>query len=257
MKALIIEDETLIARELRELISRTAPDIEVVETLPSLKTARRWFMAHPEPDLIFMDIQLADGMSFELFGEFSFTCPVVFTTAYDEYALKAFQVNGVDYLLKPVDEEALSRALGKCRALIASRTPPQHDLRSIFQQFIQGEINPGPAYKEKFIVQSRRQWVPVNTAEIGCFCKDGLNYLLTFSGEKYVLDYETLDEVESLLNPKEFFRANRQFIIHIESILSVKPHENQKLTVTLKQPLNLQVDISREKAPIFRKWFDR
>src|ERR1041385_5914038 len=115
MKAIIIEDETLIARELQDKISSVADDVEIIEILPSLKTAKKWFMQNAEPDLIFMDIQLSDGVSFELFDLYKLNCPVVFTTAYDEYALKAFKVNGVDYLLKPVDEEELKRAIKKCR----------------------------------------------------------------------------------------------------------------------------------------------
>src|ERR1700755_2993608 len=118
MKAVIIEDEHLIAKELAARIKNIAPDIEVVETLPSMKTAYKWFMENAEPDLLFMDIQLSDGVSFELFERYDIKCPVIFTTAYDEYAIRAFKVNGVDYLLKPVDEEELLRAINKCRTII-------------------------------------------------------------------------------------------------------------------------------------------
>lgn len=112
-------------------------------------------------------------------------------------------------------------------------------------------------YKEKFIVSIRNNWIPVYTKDIACFMRDNLNYIYTFNGEKYILDYATLEEVEELLDPRIFYRANRQSIIHADAIQSVKPHENQKLTITLKAPLKMEMDISREKAPAFKKWFDR
>jgi DNA-binding LytR/AlgR family response regulator len=112
-------------------------------------------------------------------------------------------------------------------------------------------------YKEKFIVNVRNNWIPVDTKDIACFVRDNLNYLYTFSGEKYILDFTTLEDIEELLDPKIFYRANRQSIIHINAIQSVKPHENQKLSVFLKAPLKMELDISREKAPAFKKWFDR
>ena len=114
-----------------------------------------------------------------------------------------------------------------------------------------------PFYKEKFIVHFRNNWIPIDTKDIACFVRDNLNYLFTFSGDKYILDFATLEDIEDLLDPKIFYRANRQSIIHISAIQSVKPHENQKLTVSLKAPLKMELDISREKAPAFKKWFDR
>ncbi|MBE7172588.1 MAG: response regulator transcription factor [Williamsia sp.] len=255
MKAVIIEDEHLIAKELQSRINSIAGDVEVVEVLPSLKTARKWFMQHAEPDLLFMDIQLGDGLSFELFNEFTLTCPVIFVTAYDEYAIRAFKVNGADYLLKPVDNAELEKAIDKCRRL-AGQGKTGSDLRELIEVL----QNPGKhpsLYKEQFIVNVRHSWKPIKTNDIACFMKENLHYLFCFTGEKYMLDYNTLEEVEELLDPKLFYRANRQYIIHLHAIQSVKPHENQKLTVTLQAPLKIEVDISREKAPSFKKWFDR
>ena len=257
MKAVIIEDESLIAQELQNKIGEVAKDVQVVEKLPSLKTARRWFMQNAEPDLLFMDIQLSDGVSFELFDQFQLRCPVIFTTAYDEYAIRAFKVNGIDYLLKPIDEEDLGKAIEKCRKYIKGASDNQPALQELMQALQNNAGNPSTLYKEKFIVQVRHQWIPINTADIACFSRENLNYLHTFSGDKYILDYTTLEEVEELLNPRIFYRANRQYIVHIDSIQSVKPHENQKLTLLLKAPLKLEIDISREKAPAFKKWFDR
>jgi len=256
IKAVIVEDENLIARELQNKIAAVAPDVQVTEVLPSLKTAKKWFMQNAEPDLLFMDIQLSDGVSFELFDHFQLNCPVIFTTAYDEYAIRAFKVNGVDYLLKPVDTDELRSAVDKCRKLLENKaTPPVH-IRELMH-VLQHPQSSSPLYKEKFIVSIRNNWIPVNTRDIACFMRDNLNYIYTFNGEKYILDYATLEEVEELLDPRVFYRANRQSIIHADAIQSVKPHENQKLTITLKAPLKIEMDISREKAPAFKKWFDR
>ena len=256
MKAIIIEDEPLIARELADKINTIATDIDIVEILPSLKTARKWFMENAEPDLMFMDIQLSDGVSFEIFDQYNLQCPVVFTTAYDEFAIRAFKVNGVDYLLKPIDMEELQRAIEKCRQIVESKAQFPNDLNQLIKKLANPALA-GATYKEKFIVNSRHQWLPVYTKDIACFMKENLHYLYTFTGDKYILDFTTMEEIEELLDPKIFYRANRQYIVHMEAIQSIRLHENQKLTLTLKSPLKAEVDISREKAPAFKKWFDR
>ena len=161
----------------------------------------------------------------------------------------------MDYLLKPVDEEELKRAIKKCRDIIESKSSMPIDIQQLVKNLKQG--NNQPLYKEKFIVSMRNNWIPVNTKDIACFMRENLNYLFTFNGDKYILDFTTLEEVEELLDPQKFYRANRQYIIHIDAIQSVKPHENAKLAVYLKPPLKYEVDISREKAPAFKKWFDR
>ena len=255
MKAVIIEDENLIAKELESKINAVAEDVKVIEHLPSLKTARKWFMQNAEPDLLFMDIQLSDGVSFELFDQFNLRCPVIFTTAYDEYAIRAFKVNGIDYLLKPIDEDDLGKAIEKSRRYLQSAQKVPNNIQELIQSL--QLPHQGSLYKEKFIVNFRHQWIPVKTADIACFMRENLNYLYTFSGEKHILDYTTLEEIEELLDPRLFYRANRQFIINIDSIQTVRPHENQKLTAHMKLPLKFNVDISREKAPGFKKWFDR
>ncbi len=229
----------------------------IIEVLPSLKTARKWFLNNAEPDLIFMDIQLGDGVSFELFNQYTLTCPIVFTTAYDEYAIRAFKVNGVDYLLKPIDEDELKHAIDKCRMIVESKNKFPTDIT----QLIQNLANPKEAqhtYKEKLIVNVRNQWVPINVSDIACFTKEAINYLYLFSGEKFMLDFTSLEDVEELLDARKFYRANRQYIINIESIKSVKPTEDGKLTVRLKEPLHkMEIDMSRLKAPAFKKWVDR
>jgi DNA-binding LytR/AlgR family response regulator len=256
MKAVIIEDESLIARQLQSKINAVADDIQILEILPSLKTAKRWLLNNAEPDLMFMDIQLSDGISFEIFEHFQLKCPVIFTTAYDEYAVRAFKVNGIDYLLKPVDSEDLKKAIQKARLIVGNMDAAPTPLPDLIQT-LQNPDKKTPIYKEKFVVSVKRNWVPIMTKDIALFLRDSLIYIYTFNGEKYVTDYTTLDEIEELLNPHFYYRTNRQSIIHIDAIQSIKPLENQKLILHLKKPLDITQDISREKAPAFKKWWER
>ncbi len=256
MKALIIEDENLIAEEMRRSLAAVAGDVEVLEVIPSLKTARKWLMNHGEPDLLLMDIKLSDGLSFELFDQFTLQCPVIFCTAYEEYAVRAFKVNGVDYLLKPVQDEDLKKAIDKVRSMMESKSFIPGDLQQLVSYF----TNPSAArkqFKERFIINSNNKWTPIETKDIAVFYKDNLNYIYTFNGDKHIYDFSALEEIEEVLDPQLFFRANRQTIIHINSVHAVKPFGNQKLLVQIKPPLKIEVDISREKAPLFKKWVDR
>ena len=257
MNALIIEDEDLLAKELIASIAEVDDSIRVIDVIPSLKVARKWFLSNPMPDLLFMDVQLSDGISFSLFEEYQISCPVIFTTAYDQYAVKAFKVNGVDYLLKPVSIEELRKALDKCRAILASKASYPVDMKQLLQLVSNNPESSRSLYKEKFIVHQRNQWLHVNTKDIACIMKDNLHYIITFSGDKFILSFESMDEIEELLNPSLFYRANRQFIVHVDAIQSVRPRENSKLTLTLKPPIKQEVDVSRDKAPDFRKWMDR
>lgn len=257
MNVLIIEDEALLAKELEASISDVDAELKVIDVLPSLKTARKWFMVNPMPDMIFMDVQLSDGISFSLFEDFEINCPVIFTTAYDQYALKAFKVNGVDYLLKPVMSHDLKKAIEKGKAIVKSNFAYPAGIKEFLQELNQSNSGAANYYKKKFIVNFRNQWIPVNTQDVACFMKENLHYIVTFTGEKYILSFESMEEIEELLDPAVFYRANRQYIINIDAIQSVRPQENSKLTVSLKQPLKMEIDISRHKAPEFRKWVDR
>lgn len=235
MKAVIIEDESLVARELQSKIFSTASDVEVIKILQSLESAIAWFKQHEQPDILFMDIQLGDGVSFELMDHIEITCPVIFTTAYDEYAIRAFKVNGADYLLKPVDQSELKKAIDKCRVLVGKNNNLQTDI----QQLLHTMTHPSEvksAYKKKFLVSLRNQWIPINTEDIACFTKDTIHFLYTLRGDRHVIDFTTMEDIEELLDPRKFFRANRQSIINIEAIQGIKFHENQKLTVLLKAP---------------------
>lgn len=257
MKAVIIEDEYFNAQVLQNKIKSIDPSVEIEAVIPSLKVARKWFLNNAEPDLLFMDIQLSDGVSFELFEQFQLSCPIIFTTAYDEYAIRAFKVNGVDYLLKPVDATELQNAIDKCRNIIQQKKQVNPDFSALMKAMnISGGMT--SPYKERFMANVRNQWMPVAVTDIACFARETLNYLYLFSGERYLLDFATLEEVEGLLDPNKFYRANRKYIIHIDAVLTVKAVENSKLIVKLKEPnQKLEIDISREKAPAFKKWLDR
>jgi DNA-binding LytR/AlgR family response regulator len=254
MKTLIIEDEAIIADKLQQSLKDIAPHIEVEAILPSVKAARRWFMQHSEPDLLFMDIQLSDGISFELFQYVNLRCPVIFTTAYDEYAIKAFKHNAIDYLLKPVDEDELILALERLKS---RQTPPllPADLIQAMTQH-SAEFNK-KSYREKLIVHQRNMMVLIDMQEISMFYRDEIIFLLRKDGQSFVADQASLDEVEELLDPNQFFRANRTQIINLNTVESYRQDGTGKLYLKLKNSAAPLVEISREKAHQFRRWLNR
>lgn len=260
MNAILIEDEKLVAKEFAYKIAELDAGVHIIETLPSVKTALRWFSENAEPDVVFADIQLADGMSFEIFEKFSLACPIIFVTSYNEYAIQAFKVNGIDYLLKPVDPEDLEKAIAKAQAVNKNRTPAPVDLQKIMQILQgQGPISEArPAYKETFLGNSRGGWVPVKIADVAFFLYESVNFLVTRNNERYTLDYETVDQIEELLDPNQFYRANRQYIVNVDAIQRVRTLENAKLVLQLRPPHQaIEIDISRQKAPSFKRWLDR
>lgn len=250
MKILIIEDESLVARDIQMLIQRLEPNARILEIVGSVAAARKWFTNHPEPDLIFADIQLSDGISFEIFESITISCPIIFTTAYDEYAIRAFKVNSIDYLLKPIDSEELARALQKYKQ-VAGRSTGDPQIHNMIRDWSNGSV----AFKERFLVVHGNSMVPVMENNIACFHKDQLIFLHTVQNEKYICEMNALDDLESLLNPQKFFRVNRQYLIHIQSVSKVRI-THKGLTVVLNPPLNLEIDISREKATAFKRWLD-
>ncbi|MBC7886351.1 MAG: response regulator transcription factor [Ferruginibacter sp.] len=255
MNAIIIEDEQLVAKELVKKLGEVAPDIRIHTTLSSLKTARTWLRENSEPDLIFMDVQLSDGVSFELFQSFSLQCPVIFTTAFNEYAIQAFKSNGVDYLLKPVNKEDLKNAIEKCRRLVQNKQPPPIDLAGLLAALTPGNTQQ-TGQKEKFVINFRNTLLPVKTGDIAYFVREQLIYCCTFDNQRHILDYPTLEEIEEVLNPARFYRVNRQYIVNENAIKSVQTHPTGKLTLKLTNQAALAIDISREKAPHFKKWLD-
>lgn len=249
MKILIIEDEPLVAKNLENILRKIDASIVIETILTSVESAKAWFAQHPTPDLILSDIQLSDGISFDIFESLHLNCPIIFTTAYDDYAIRAFKLNSIDYLLKPVDEKELRAALMKYKSLSTENILAEQ-LKSLMGTWNQQS---NKKYKERFLSLHRNTLVPVLQSEVAFFHKEELIYLNTMSNEKYISDHQTMDEIESLLNPEVFFRVNRQFIIHIQSIGRIKT-THKGLTLQLKPPFNTEIDISREKATAFKNW---
>jgi two-component system, LytTR family, response regulator LytT len=257
MNAIIIEDEKLVAKELMFKIAEAEPELKILEVLPSVKTALNWFASNAEPDVIFADIQLADGVSFEIFDKFQLSCPIIFTTSYNEYAIKAFKVNGIDYLLKPVEPEDLEKAIQKAKQVNKNQSKSPLDMNRLMEMLQSGNAAK-PTYKEHFLCSHRNAWVPIKTAEIAYFIYDSLVFIHTKSNEKYIVDGDTMDEIEMMLDPDKFFRVNRQFIVNIDAINRIWGLENSKLMVKLKEPYQaIEIDISRQKAPVFKKWLEK
>jgi DNA-binding LytR/AlgR family response regulator len=249
MKALIIEDEILASRHLRQVLDE-AGDFKILKVVESIRETVTWFEKNQQPDIVFMDIHLSDGSAFEIFKLTKITCPIVFTTAYDEYALKAFKVNSIEYLLKPIEVTDVQDAIKKLKEISNSGN---------FQNAINGLLNTfskGSKYKKHFLIPARGdKLIPVQTTDIACFYVDsGTIKALTFEGKLYTMDF-TLDELTDLLDPEFFFRANRQYIISLKSIKDIDLWFNSRLSVNLNVSVPDKIVISRGRIPEFKTWF--
>lgn len=252
MDILIIEDEIPAFKRLALLVSQLIPKATIFASIDSIETAVEWFKSNPSPDLIFMDIQLADGLSFDIFNQIKIEAPVVFTTAYDQYAIKAFKVNSIDYLLKPIDTEELKQALEKYNNLYQKQ--PVISGNTI-QQLIQSLTQ--PEYKERFIVKVGQQLTYINVTDIYYFySEDGLVFARTAKGKKHAVDY-TLDQLEELTSPSDFFRINRKIITRIEAIHKIAAYFNSRLKLELRPLADFDVIVSRDRVPHFKKWLDK
>jgi len=248
MNILIIEDETWAAKDLQNMLLKAEPAANILGIVTSVQASIKWLASHPAPDLILSDIQLSDGVSFEIFETLHLQCPIIFITAFDEYAIRAFKLNSVDYLLKPVDEKELRAAILKYRSLNIG-VALEEQLKSLVGSW--GMVN--KKYKERFLTLHRNALVPVTQDEIAFFHKEELIYLHTLTNERLITEHHTLDEIEPILNPDIFFRASRQYILHIQSVDRVKT-THKGLTVQLKHIYHTEIDISREKAAAFKSW---
>jgi DNA-binding LytR/AlgR family response regulator len=214
MNVLLIEDEEPASTRLTKLLNTVDPTLEVLTVLVSVKSAVEWLRANPQPDLIIMDIQLSDGVSFDIFNEVEIKCPVIFTTAYDQYALQAFKVNSVDYLLKPVKAEELKNALDKYQKLFKEKKSPEIDYATLLSALSKGKDE----FQKRIVIRYGEIIKTVEIADIAYFYTESkINFLFTFKNQRFSVDHN-LDELEHILNPKEFFRINRQFIINIKAI---------------------------------------
>lgn len=249
MKALIIEDEIMAAKTLKKLLGEVSPDTEIVGVLESIEDSVDWISQHPMPDLIFMDIHLADGTSFAIFDRVTVTCPVIFTTAYDEYALKAFEVNSIDYLLKPISKEALERAVGKYHSM-SSKTIGQQQLDVLLKQ-----LGAKPKYKSCFLLPERDKLVPLPTSEIAYAYIDTKTVkLVTFDNKMFYMN-QTLDDILAQLDPQMFFRANRQFVVSRNAVKDVSVWFGNKLAINLVVETPEKIIVSKARVAEFKAWF--
>jgi DNA-binding LytR/AlgR family response regulator len=252
MRAIIIEDEPQAAERLGRLVRQCRPGVEIIATLESVEDAVAWLKAHRAPDLAFFDIQLSDGFSFSIFEQARIDFPVIFTTAFDEYALRAFSVNSIDYLLKPVDPEDLERAFRKWEQLSRPAGNISPDLvRSVMAMIQQ------PQYKERFLVRTGNHLRSVTTAEISYFFSaDKITWLRLADGYKYPVE-QTLEQLEGLLDPARFFRLNRKYLVGIDAIAKLTPYSNSRLRVQLPHAdPEERIIVSREKVQPFKAWLE-
>ncbi len=250
MKIVIIEDEAVAARRLQKLVIALEPGVEVLAMLDSVESAVNWCIHNPSPDLFFMDIQLADGISFEIIEQVDIKAPIIFTTAFDEYAIKAFSVNSIDYLLKPIESENLERALKKFKL---GNQKNNVDLKGILAELITGKTN----YRERFLVKKGDSFFPLMIGEIAYFyAEEKLVFAKTKTNQRFIIEY-TLDNLEGIINPENFYRANRQFFLSIDAVIQVKNSFNGKLKAIVTPNAEEEIIISREKAQTFKNWLGK
>ena len=252
MNVLIIEDEPLVALSLKKLLLQLEPGAVIHGPIESVSEAKDWLLKNGEPDLILSDIQLSDGIALDIFKDKNFG-PVIFTTAYNDYAIRAFKLNSIDYLLKPVDKADLEAALKKFHLLQAkfSNNDYLKQLTSLFANF-----HAEKKYKERFAVHMGRNVTLVPAEDTALFSKEEIIYLVNREGKKFITDYRSLDEVQELVDPKNFYRANRQTLVHLPFVESYRGDDTGKITVKMRLSKAEEIVISKEKAAEFKKWFE-
>ena len=252
MKILIIEDEQPAAKRLAQLIQETVQHSEVLEIIDSVEYAVKWLKKEPAPDLIFLDVQLADGLSFDIFKQVEVKSPIIFTTAYDQYTLRAFKVNSVDYLLKPIDPQEFTKSIQKYKDYFQ---PQNDEQNAAFQQILTSLQQ--KEYKERFLVKMGQQLTYLTTTETAYFfSEDGLVQARHANGKKYFIDW-SLDQLENVLDPKLFFRISRKVIIKIDAIGKINTWFNSRLKLELQPGIDFEVIVSRERVNDFKQWLDK
>lgn len=254
MRILIIEDEELVAQNLVRQLKELVPEASLFGPFASKRETSNWMENNPAPDLILSDIQLSDGLSLDLFTEKELGSPIIFTTAFNEFALRAFKINSIDYLLKPIDKTELAKALDKYYQLKSKYSNRSfiEDTTAFFKNFKQ-QTN---SYKKRFAVHQGKSMVLIPTEDVVYFSKDELIFLHNKQGDSFVTDYRSLDEIEEIVDPDSFFRSNRQNLIHLAYVSSFKPDFSGKLEVKMKLAHAPEFQVSKEKAHDFRKWFE-
>ena len=249
MNAVIIEDEAFAAKRLANLVGELVPDLELYDPLHSVEKAKSWFNQNPMPDLIFLDIQLNDGYGFDVLDSLEDHAPVIFTTAYNEFAIRGFKYNGLDYLLKPIVKDDLKKALDKFKKNITKNATGSQGLAD-FQKLFKKE------YKHRFMVKVGNMFKSFNVEDIAFFkSHEGLIYLHTHQAKSYPIEY-TIDQLEEILNPLHFFRINRKFMVSVNSVSEIHSYFNSRLLLKLLPKEEEQVIVSRERTTNFKKWLD-
>ena len=250
MTTLIIEDEEPAFKRLQKMLKELEPDHTLLNQIVSVSSAVKWFKENDPPDLIISDIQLADGISFEIFKQVDIKCPVIFTTAYDQYAVEAFKVNSIDYLLKPVKKEELETAVNKYKSRSAVNAEPAVDINKLLQALQPGGTN----YKKRFVVRYGEHIKTIDTEEVVYFyTEDKATFLCTKDARRFVVDFN-LDTLDSVLDPKIFFRINRQYIISIHSIAEMFAYSKSRVLIKLNPPAKHETIVSTERSADFKRW---
>lgn len=253
MKVVIIEDEAPAARRLEKLLQEQKEKVDVLAKLDSVSSAIDWFNANPAPDLVLMDIQLSDGLSFEIFDQITLKSPIIFTTAFDDYAIKAFKVNSIDYLLKPIDKDELAAALNKFKNLNKDANEINIDFLEVLKEFKAGTAQ----YKSRFLVKLGQKFIPIPITDVAYFYAENKGvYLVSKSGNRYVID-SSLDQLEQELDPNKFTRANRQYMLAEDAIESIHTSLGSKLKVYVKPAAEETIWVSKEKAAGFKRWLNK
>jgi len=249
MKAIILEDETRAANHLERLLAKVAPTILVIAKLESVRDGVKYLQNNPEPNLIFSDIQLADGLSFEIYKQVAVGCPIIFTTAYDHYAIEAFQTNGIDYLLKPIEEERLLKAIEKA----------QHFAPGLVLEKLLAMNKPAgeKSYKSRFMVKVGDKIKSVPVEEILVFySQEKASFIRTIDAHTYCIDY-ALDQLEPMLDPEKYFRINRKYIVSIDACTNILAWTNSRLRLKIEGIDDSDIIVARERVVEFKNWLDR
>lgn len=250
MKILIIEDETPAAQRLEKLLKEIEPGCIILDSIVSVTTAVKWLNQNPAPDVIISDIQLADGLSFDIFKTVPTLSPIIFTTAFDQYAIEAFKVNSIDYLLKPIKKEELFIAINKMKQLAAAKQTVPLDINKLLQAISPAATN----FKNRFAVKFGEHLRTIETNDIVYFyTEDKINFLTTKEGRRYTTDYN-LDTLETMLDPKLFFRINRQYIICIHAIAEMFSYSKSRVLIKLNPPAKHETIVSTERSADFKLW---
>ena len=260
MKILIVEDEDLAVKKLKKTLQSVDETASVVGEADSIKTTVNWLQNNPAPDLILMDIELADGQSFEIFNHVQVKSPVIFITSYDEYALKAFKVNSIDYLLKPVQKEELQAAMDKYRKLKETYTVQEQATENVSLDRLVKELKEKlqpKEYRKRFLVKLGQRLVSIEVEDIAYFFSDGrLNFFMTNDNKKFVVDY-TMDELDDMIDPQQYFRISRSFYVSAGCIDKIDDYFGNRLILGLRPALDKEALVSREKVSDFKKWMGK